>query len=91
MRCRTTALTGTRARPLPSTCGSQVLRAAIVASCGMADGDRAAMLPGHLLGSGELFGDCGGGLIVVEKHVASGVRNTVGDREPDARAGRGGP
>jgi hypothetical protein len=34
MRCRTTALTGTRARPLPSTCGSQLLRAAIVASCG---------------------------------------------------------
>ena len=50
----------------------------------------AIALPCHLLGSRELFGNRGGGLIVVEKHVASRARNTVGNREPNARAGRGG-
>jgi hypothetical protein len=53
----------------------------------MADGDRAAMPPARFA---RALCNRGGGLIVVEKHVASSVRNTVGDREPNARAGRGG-
>src|SRR5215472_2486038 len=57
----------------------------------VADGDRAAMLVRDLLDQCQLFGDRRGRLVIVEEHVSGGMRDPMGDREPDALTGWRGP
>jgi len=55
----TTALTGTRASPLPFDLRQPAFEGGERRIVGMADGDCAAMLSCHLLGLGEFFGNRG--------------------------------